>query len=444
MPQQILILGGGFAGLVSARRLERLLRPGEAEVTLVSRDNFMLFTPMLPEVSTGGIETRHVVAPLRAELRRARFMLGEVIAIDLSARQVEVQHPIWGTTQQLRYDQLVIALGGDTSTFGLPGVDDYSLPLKTLDDAGVLRNRVIATLEMADVNQDRAARKRLLTYVVVGGGFTGVEAAGELVDFLNSIRRFYRTIKPDEVSIVLIEGGATLLPGLPSRMGRYSLRNLSGRGVDVVVNEPVASADAAGLMLKSGRRIDCATIIWSAGVRPPRLIQELPVQHARNGAIVVRADLSVPDQAGVWALGDCASIPAGEGKTYPPTAQHAIREATVAASNVAAAIRGRPSRPFRYASLGMMASLGGRRGVAVIGRNFVLTGFPAWFVWRTYYLWRLPGLDRKIRVAFDWTISLVFPRDIAVLRVFTERGQISAYPDAGTAPERRPLDRASS
>jgi NADH:ubiquinone reductase (H+-translocating) len=422
---RVLILGGGFAGVATAQRLERLLRAGEADVTLVSRENYSVFTPMLPEVFSGSLETRHVVTPVRAELRRTRFVLAEVTEIDLDARTVRGRHPIEGTIRELGYDQLVIGLGAAPTTFNLPGIAEHTLPLKTLEDAETLRNHIISTLELADVAAPDE-RKLLLSYVIVGGGYTGVEAAGELVDFFKSVAHFYRTVGPDDVRIVLIEGGASLLPGLAPKMGRYAARNLLRRGVGVELGTNVASADAEGIALVDGRRFQTRTIVWSAGTRPAPLVADLPVQHGRGGTLVANTDLSIPGRAGVWAIGDAASIQAPDGSLYPPTAQHAIREGPVLARNIVATLRGEPTRPFVYASLGMMASLGARRGVAEIARGWMITGFIAWVLWRTYYLSRLPGLDRKVRVALDWTLGLIFPRDIAELRVYSERARREA------------------
>lgn len=431
-PPRILILGAGFAGVATARALERRLRAEEAEITIVGRDNFSLFTPMLPEVSAGGLETRHVVTPVRAQLRRARYVLGSVVAIDLDARTVEVQHSITGARQTLTYDQLVLALGSVTSTFGIAGVAEHALPLKTLEDAGRLRNRAIASLELADVTSDPAERARLLTFVIVGGGYTGVEAAGEWVDLFRSIVRFYRSIAPRDVRIVLIEAGPALLTGLPPAMGRYTMKNLASRGVELHVGDAVTALDDRAIHLASGATIPTATVLWSAGVRPTPVLRDLPLQHARNGGIVVGRDFSVPDRPGVWALGDCAWIPMrAAGEWYPMTAQHAIREGPALAGNIAAALHGRPTAPFDFTALGTMASLGARRGVASVANGIVITGFPAWFLWRTYYLLRLPGLDRKVRVALDWLLGLIFPRDIAELRVYTQRAQQNAARDAG-------------
>jgi NADH dehydrogenase len=420
---RIVILGGGFGALATARALERTLRPDEAEITVISRENFSVFTPMLPEVACGNLEARHVVTPIRAELRRARFVLGEVRGVDLAARSVEVEHPLDGTRHAFAYEHLVFALGASTSTFGLPGIDEHSLPLKTLEDADRLRNHLLAIFELADVTADEAARRRLLTFAIVGGGFTGVEAAGEMLDLFRSIARFYRAIDPHAIEIVLIEAGPKLLPELQRGMGEYSAISLARRGVRVLVNTPVASADSGGLNLKDGSRIATATIVWSAGVQPSRLVAGLAIGSGRGGSIPVAPDMSVPGYPGVWALGDCASIPMPDGTRSPPTAQHAIREGPLLARNIAATLHGRPTAPFAFTALGMMASLGGRRGVAGLYGRYLLTGFLAWFLWRTYYLLRLPGLDRRFRVAVDWTLGLIFPRDIAELRLSARRDE---------------------
>ncbi len=430
---RIVILGGGFAAIGVAQRLERTLRPGEAEVTLISRENFSLFTPMLPEVSSGALDTRHIVTPIRAQLRRTHFILADVTALDLNSREITYTHTLTGIAERLRYDQLVITTGASTSTFGLPGVAERVFALKTLEDAAILRNRFMWLLELAD-DAPEAERKKLLTLVVVGGGFTGVETAGEMVELFHSVGRFYPRVRPGDVRIVLIEGGATLLPGLPVRMGSYAEKFLRGRGVEVLTGDGVRSADDEGIELASGKRIETHTIVWSAGIQPRLLTGSESLPHAKNGAILAAADMSVPGFPGIWACGDCAGIPDGTGKYFPPTAQHAIREAPLLADNLVATMRGGQTRPFRYTSLGMMASLGARKAVAQLPGNRVLTGFLAWFLWRTYYLARLPGLDRKLRVAFDWTLELLFPRDISELRVYTRRAQSSAAADAGLLP----------
>ena len=432
---KILILGAGFAGIATARGLERILRPEEAQITVVGRDNFTLFTPMLPEVFAGSLETRHIVTPVRAQLRRAQYILGDVVELDIDARTAEVQHNITGATQTLTYDQVVLALGSVTSTFGITGVAEHALSLKTIEDAERLRNRMIASLELADVITDPLERRRLLTFVIVGGGYTGCEAAGEVIDLFGSVTKFYEKIALADIRLVLIEAGSALLAGLPGAMGAYTQKNLASRGVELVMGDPVTSIDDQQISLASGMTIPTATVIWSAGVRPTPVLKNLPVQHARNGGIIVNRDMSVPDRPGMWALGDCAWIPMRTPDSwYPMTAQHAIREGPALAANIAAVLRDRPTKPFDFTALGTMASLGARKGVAALPNDAVITGFIAWFLWRTYYLARLPGLDRKVRVAIDWFLGLIFPRDIAELRVYTRRAQSGAARDAGLAP----------
>ena len=432
---RIILLGGGFAAIATAQRLERLLRDDEAEIVLISRENFSLFTPMLPEVSSGALDVRHVVTPIRAQLRRTVFILADVDGVDASAKSVSFVHTLTGLRGTLSCDQLVLALGSVTSTFGLPGVAERVFALKTLEDAGILRNRFMWLLELADSVRDAAERRRLLTLVVVGGGFTGVEATGEMVELFRSVAHFYPNVSAEDVRIVLVEGGKSLLPGLPERMGSYSRRDLARRGVEVILGDGVRFADDAGLELQSSRRIETRTIVWSAGVRPSPFLAAAQLPHGKGGAIAVNADMSVPGFAGVWAIGDCAAIPNGAGGTFPPTAQHAIREGPVLAENIVAVLRAGPTKAFAYTSLGMMASLGARKAVAQLPGNRVLTGILAWFLWRAYYLSRLPGLERKIRVAFQWVLELAFPRDISELRVYTQRAQSSAAADAGLVPK---------
>jgi NADH dehydrogenase len=427
----IVILGGGFAGISVARRLEGLLRPGEAELVLLSRENFSLFTPMLPEVTSGELEVRHVVTPIRTQLRRTQFVLSEVLEIDVVRRTILYEHVLTGETETQGYDHLVLALGSSTSTFGLPGVGERVFALKTLEDAESLRNRLVWLLELADTIEDDAYRRRLLTIAVVGGGFTGVETAGEILELFRSVLRFYPNIGKHEVKIVLVEAGPTLLAGLPPKMGVYSRKVLERRGIEILLGDGVALADDGGLQLQSGRRIESATIIWSAGVAPSPTIAKLGLPLTKRGAVTTGTDMRVAGADGVWALGDCASIPDGEGGVYPMTAQHAIREGPLLAGNLVAAMRGEATKPFRYSSMGMMAALGGRRAVAQLPGGGVLTGFIAWFLWRSYYLSRLPGLDRKMRVAFDWTLELLFPRDTAELRVYTRQAQEDADKEAG-------------
>ncbi|MBV8066625.1 MAG: NAD(P)/FAD-dependent oxidoreductase [Candidatus Eremiobacteraeota bacterium] len=417
----IVILGGGFAGIAVARRLEARLHPDEAELVLLSRDNYTLFTPMLPEAMSGELEVRHIVTPIRAQLHRTRFVLADVDEIDVLHHWLRYHHVLTRRSVVQSFDHLIFALGSSTSDFGLPGVAEHTWALKTLEDAELLRNRLVWLLELADTIDDEERRNRLLTILIVGGGFTGVETAGETGELLRSVRKFYARLRNRHARIVLVEAGPTLLAGLPPKMGQYARTVLERRGIEVLTGDGVASVDESGLTLQSGRRIESETIVWSAGVKPsPTIAKEEALPKTRRGAIETAQDMSVPGFPGIWALGDCAAIPDGEGGLYPMTAQHAIREGPHLAENLAAVLRGKSTKPFRYRTLGMMAALGGRKGVAQLPGNRVITGFAAWFFWRTYYLLRLPGLDRKLRVAFDWTLELLFPRDTAELR-FGER-----------------------
>ncbi|MEO6913026.1 MAG: NAD(P)/FAD-dependent oxidoreductase [Candidatus Baltobacteraceae bacterium] len=437
---RIVILGGGFAAITTAQGLEKQLRPDEAEIVLISRENFSLFTPMLPEVSSGALDVRHIVTPIRSQLHRTQFILADVTGLDIPSRRVDFTHVLSGEPSSLVYDQLVLALGSVTSTFNLPGVAQRVFALKTLEDAGIMRNRFVWLLEVADTEPHSAQRARWLTIVVVGGGFTGVETAGEVVDLFHNVAHFYPNVAKRDIRVVLVEGGPTLLPNLPAKMGEYSKHALEKRGVEVMLGDGVKLADDNGLEFQSGKRIESKTIVWSAGVKPAPILAATSLPHGKGGAIAANSDMSVPDHPDVWAIGDCASIPSPNGKPYPPTAQHAIREGPVLARNIVARLRGKATVPFTYNSLGMMASLGARKAVAQLPGDRVLTGFLAWFLWRTYYLSRLPGLDRKLRVAFDWTLELLFPRDISELRIYTRRAQSSAAADAGLKPrEPQPL-----
>lgn len=409
---RIVVLGGGFAGLGVARALVRSRHRSQLDVTVVNRENFLLFTPMLPEVSSGSVEPRHVAQPIRSALRgRARFVLGTVTDVDFDSRRVKTTHSVTQAVSEIAYDQLVIALGSVSSTHGVPGAEEHSVPLKTLDDAICVRSKIITSFEAASVTEDEAERRKLLTFAIVGGGFAGVECAGELLGYVCAIRKQYPAVD-GPTRVVLVAGTQTLLEQLPTRFGDRAADMLRRRGTEIVFNDDVASVDAGGLTLKSGKRFDARTVVWCAGVRVPPVVEQLGLEHSKHHAVIVGADMAVPGRPGVWALGDCAQIPKAGGGSYPQTAQHAVREAPLLARNVVAAIDGRPTRPFRYREAGMMASLGDREGLADIAGRAMVSGLPAWLMWRAYYLSRLPGAYRKARVAMDWTLSLPFPKDI--------------------------------
>ncbi|MBC5828929.1 MAG: NAD(P)/FAD-dependent oxidoreductase [Candidatus Eremiobacteraeota bacterium] len=412
---KVLIIGGGFAGASVAKELERSTSRTELDVTLLNRENYMLFTPMLPEVATGSIESRHVVQPLRVALRKTTFELGDASAVDLAKRTVSVTHPLVKQSKTLKYDHLVLAMGSHISMHGIAGAQEHSLPLRTVADAASLRDHVIGVLEVAAVTKDLAARDRLLRFVIVGGGFNGVEVAGELRGFLRDVMRFYPQIKPENASVVIINEGERLLKELPPKFGKAAAQSLFERNIEIRLQQQVDGIDAEGVALKNGTRLESRTVIWSTGDAPSPLIKQLDLRTSKHGAIVVGSDFSVPGHPGVWALGDCASVPKEDGGFYPPLAQNAVREGPRLARNLMNVLSGKPTKPFAYRVLGMMASLGDRQGLVELPGGRMLTGTPAWLLWRTYYLSRLPGLYRKVRVAADWTLEMFFPRDISSL-----------------------------
>jgi NADH:ubiquinone reductase (H+-translocating) len=411
---EVVVLGGGFAGVSTVQELERRA-PAHVNVTLVNRENFFLFTPMLPEVASGSIDMRAIAQPLRASLRRTHFVLGEAHTIDVRARTVTVRHPVLQTESTIRYDHLVLALGSETSTLGVAGVEEHAYPLKTLPDAGRLRARIGGAFEAAAASNDRVERDRLLRFVIVGGGFTGVEAAGELDGYVRRLHRYYPLLNDLTPEVVIIEHEHRLLVELPSAFGKYAAASLRRREVRLELGEEVASVDAAGLTLKSGKRHESGTVIWTAGVEPAPIVKKLGLETSKHGALIVNADLSVPGIPGLWSAGDCARVPKPDGGEYAPLAQNAVHEGPLLARNVLAAIEGKPTTRFHYRRLGMMASLGHHDGIAQLPGNRKVTGLPAWLLWRAYYLTRLPGIPRKLHVAADWTLSGLFAPNIARL-----------------------------
>src|SRR5262245_24342517 len=410
MSTRIVVLGGGFGGVYAARHLERLLtRRPDVELTLVSRDNFFLFTPMLHEVAASDLDITHIVSPLRTLLKKTQIFIGDVEAIDVDRRRVRVSHGFERHEHHLPYDHLVVALGSITNFYGLPGLEQRALTMKTLGDAIHLRNRVIAALEEADT-ECAAGRGGLLTFVVAGGGFAGVETLAGLNDFVRDALRFYPRLTPDQIRMVLVHPGGTILPELGEPLGKYTQKKLATRGIEIMTNARVTGVHDAAVILDDGRTIVTRFVVWTAGTSPHPLLRQLLCPLSR-GRIVVDETLAVPESPGVWALGDCAVVPNRRtGMAHPPTAQHAIRQAKTVATNIAAAIDGRELRPFDFHTIGQLAAIGRRAGVArVFGLNF--SGFFAWWLWRTIYLSKLPRIEKKCRVAIDWTLDLIFAKD---------------------------------
>jgi NADH:ubiquinone reductase (H+-translocating) len=408
---RVVIAGGGFAGLYAAKEFERILaRRPEIEVTLISRENFILFTPMLHEVAAGDLSPGDIVNPLRRILRRVKVVIAEVQAIDLTTRTVRCRNALQNVELSLDFDHLLFALGAETNFFETPGVRDSAVTMKNLADAALLRNRIVALLEEASLHNDEATQRELLTFVTAGGGFAGAETTGAVNDFLRETARFYPAVKPEMIRTILVHGGQYLLPELGEELGRYAERKLKKRGVAIMTGALVKSYDGSVVQVNNGTSISAATLIWTAGAKPSPVVESLACPKER-GRILVDDCLAVAGIPGFWAAGDCAAVPDGTGKFYPPTAQHGMREAAVAAENIAHAIAGEPLKPFRYKTVGMLASLGHHTGVAkLFGMKF--SGFVAWWMWRSVYLAKLPRLAKKLRVAMGWTLDLFFGREI--------------------------------
>jgi len=435
---RVLILGGGFGGIYAAIELERALRDRDSvNITLVTRDNYFLFTPMLHEVAASDLEMNTIINPLRKLLRRVKTFTGNIEKINLERRSVTVTHGFDRHVHDLPYDHLIIALGSSTNFFGLPGVQDAALTIKTLDDAIELRNRLITHLEEANSECAAGERQPLLTFVVVGAGFAGVETLGGIHDFVRAAIRFYPNLTPEFVHTILISSDEFILPELGNKLGAYAQRKLAARGVEIITRTRVTAVRDGLVELSDGRTIPATTLIWAAGNATNPLVADLPVPKS-GGRILVNEYLEVEGFPGVWALGDCASIPDREtGGFHPPTAQHAIREGRCVARNVVADIVGGSKKPFRFSTLGRLAAIGRRTGVAnVFGLNF--SGFLAWWLWRTIYLFKLPRLEKKMRVALDWTLDLCFAKDFACV---TARPPLSMKASKG--PDEREANRAA-
>jgi NADH dehydrogenase len=414
--KRIVILGGGFGGVYTAMYLEKLLaRERAVEICLVSRDNFFLFTPMLHEIAASDLEITNIINPLRKLLHKVEVLVGGVNEIDLPNKRVLISRGYRNGSQQVDYDHLVIALGSITNFYDLRGFSELALTMKSLPDAIRLRAQIIRHLEEANSECNSTDRQSLLTFVVAGGGFAGVETVAALNDFLREALPFYPNLCEDMLRVVLVHSGPVILPELVESLGRYTQEVLVRRDVEVRLNTRVKSMTEDCVFLADGVEIPSRTLVWTAGTAPNPLTVSLPCANER-GRIRVNEFLRIPDWPDVWAVGDCAFVPdiRNPGKSHPPTAQHAMRQGKVVARNIAAVLLGRRPERFSFKTIGLLASIGRRTGVArIFGFNF--SGFFAWWMWRTVYLSKLPGLDKKIRVAFDWTLDLLFPKDVCAV-----------------------------
>jgi len=420
--KRIVILGGGFAGMKTAECLEEQLRANpSASITLVSDTNALLFTPMLAELAGSTLEPSHISTPLRSSLHRTEFIRGRVTAIDLEHRRVVLAGPASDSPAgnlEVAYDHLVLALGSVSNYLGMSNVEKLAFNFKSLLDAIRIRNHVIEMFERADREPEKSQRARLLTFVIAGGGFAGVELAGALNDFARGILADYPNLNPGELNIVLVHARDRILPELSESLAKYAQEKMEVRGVRFRLNVRLSDAQPGVVVLSDGE-IHAHTLVWTAGTAPNPLLKSMPFETDKRGAVKVDSTLAVPGHMCVWALGDCAAVAdAKTGKPCPPTAQFAIREAGTVAGNIASQLSGKPAKNFHFDSLGALCVVGHQTACAELTVPFTRTksirfsGLLAWLMWRGIYLAKLPGLERKIRVLMDWTIELFFPRDI--------------------------------
>ncbi len=413
---RIVILGGGFAGVATAERLERKFGPDPSvEFTLISDTNALLFTPMLAEVATSSLEPTHISSPLRTSLRRTDVVRRRVDRIDVERRRVLLE-PDDGSAgnaaEEVTYDHLVLALGSVSNYLGMDNLRENALDFKTLSDAIRIRNHAIDVFERADREPNPEIRRPLLTFVVAGGGFAGAELAGGLNDFVRGMLAYYPNIPPEEIRIIVIHSRGRILPELSEPLADYALEHMKERGVTFKLGARVADARRGVVVLDSDEEVRTETLVWTAGTTPNPLLRDLPVEHDERGAVPVGENLAVPGHAGLWAVGDCAAVTdAKTGDPCPPTAQFALHEAYTLAHNIHASVRGRPPKPFHYNGLGTLCVVGHHTACAEI-KGVRFSGLLAWMMWRAIYLSKLPGLERKVRVFVDWNIELFFPRDI--------------------------------
>ncbi|HKT36882.1 MAG TPA: NAD(P)/FAD-dependent oxidoreductase [Ktedonobacterales bacterium] len=419
--KRIVVLGGGFGGIAAAQRLDRQFRhDDDVEIVLVSNTNFLVYTPMLADVAGGTIEPRHAVPPVRAFLKKAHFREAFVKSID-AANQTVHGMLINGDSADVQYDYLVIALGAVTNYSHATGAAEYALGLKDLFDAFRLRNRALTMLEWANTTRDPALRREILTFVMAGGGFSGVEGIAALEDLLHGSLRYYHEIKPDDVRLILAPHGHRLLPEVDERLGAYVVEKFARRTIDVRLGVGVNAVTERSATLSTGEVIPTRTVIWTGGIMVNPVLHDADLPKSKHNALLVNDQLQVLNHPEVFALGDCAAVPTPDDQGfYSPTAQNAIREGPVAAANIAAAIRKTgKTRSFTYKPIGSLASLGQRQAVAQIG-SVRLSGLPAWFAWRGIYLAKLPTFANKVRIGLDWVTDLFAPVDTMQIPIVRE------------------------
>ncbi|MFL5827630.1 MAG: FAD-dependent oxidoreductase [Thermoleophilaceae bacterium] len=431
-PARVVVLGGGFGGVYAALHLERLAAKGAPlDVSLVNRENYLVFQPMLAEVIAGDVGILDTVSPLRQLLRRTRLFVRDIDGVDLDRRVVTLGAGLTPRRQELDFDHLVVALGSVTDFRGIPGLPEHALPFKTLADAVHIRNHVIQVLEQSSVERDPDLRRTMLTFVVAGGGFSGTEVAAALNDFVRRAVCDYRSIPQDDVRMILVHSGTSVLEReLTPRLAAYATRALAEQGIEVMLGSRLVAASPSSAVLSDGRRIPTFTLISTVPSSPNPVVEQLGLPIAR-GRLECDATMAVKGCDRVWAAGDCALVPMPSGEPCPPTAQHAIRQAALLAKNIAARQSGAPVRPFAFSGLGKLSALGHHRAVAELPGGVRLAGLSAWLMWRGLYWFKLPGASRKTRVAISWLSDLVLPPHAVQLNLGGARGATHAHYEAG-------------
>ena len=443
MAWDIAIAGGGFGGFYAARRLERVMPPQSARITLVTDVNFLLYTPLLPGAAAGTLEPRHVVIPLREELSRTNIRLGHVTGADPAANELHYELGD-GRRESVKYDQLIVALGSVSRVLDVPGLAEHGLGFKTISEAIALRNRTLSNLEIAESLDDPDERRRYLTSIFVGAGYAGVEGIAELQDFVASVIERYPRCRLDGTRWVLVEAQDRIMPEVDPKLADWTTRELRGRGIEVRTGTLLQSVEDDCATLSTGETIPTRTVCWTAGVKPPAVIRELGLPLQPNGRLDVDRTLRVRGHQNVWAVGDSAAVPdaaADFNKPAPPTAQHALRQGRRVADNVAAELGHGRVRPFTYKTLGVFVDLGRNQAVANMA-GLKLSGFPAWWAARTYHLLMMPGTARKFRLVADWTVGLLFGRDSSELGQLGHPPSLRGYLETPTAdgapPQQQP------
>lgn len=435
MSWHIVIAGGGFGGFHAARTLEKTLAPQAARVTLVTDTNFMLYTPLLPGAAAGTLEPRHVVVPLREELHRTDLRLGTVVGADPERNVIEVRSPESDAVEELRYDQLIVALGSVSRTLPVPGLAEHAVGFKSLPEAIALRNRMVRSLEIAERMTDASERAAWLTYVFVGAGYAGLEGLAELQDFAADVIDLYPRCATTGIRFILVEAQQRVMPEIPAPLADFSMRELRSRGIDIRTGTTLDAVTATHATLSGGEEIPTRTVVWTAGVRPQPVIADLGLPTDDGGRLEVDRTMRVAGTENVWAIGDAAAVPdpaQGLAKPTPPTAQHAIRQGRLVAKNVAATMGTGKVRPFRFKTKGVFVDMGRGRAVAsTMGLRW--RGVPAWWLARTYHLAMMPGTKRKLRLLVDWNVGLFFGRDTSELGRLGHPGPLFT-PDSNPAP----------